>query len=210
MQIPAELAAAVAAKAEKQPGLAKAAAELSETYRNRDFAAPALKTADQKLAYLMVRMPATFAACRRALDETAKSVGGFAPASILDLGAGPGTATWAAAEAFPSLRTVTLVERDAQFATLGRELMQSTSNEALQNAKWVHADLSQDLKADSADLVMMSYLLGELSSAAADQLVQRAWKATNQVLLIVEPGTKVGFAQVERIRAKMIAAGVEI
>src|SRR4051794_2560583 len=101
MRIPDELAAAIAGKA-SGPGLAKAATDLSETYRSRDFGAPALKSAEQRLAYLMVRMPATFAACRRALEETAIRVEEFTPASLLDLGAGPGTATWAAAEVLPS------------------------------------------------------------------------------------------------------------
>jgi ribosomal protein RSM22 (predicted rRNA methylase) len=57
---------------------------------------------------------------------------------------------------------------------------------------------------------MLSYMLGELPAAAAERLVQRAWAASNQALVIVEPGTKVGFAMVERIRARMIATGAEI
>jgi len=210
MRIPAELAGAIAARAEKQPGLAKAAAELSDTYRSREFASPALKTAEQRLAYLMVRMPATFAACRRALDETSQTVEGFAPTSLLDLGAGPGTASWAACEAFPSLKVITLVERDAAMSALGRELMRESTNEALRGATWTQADLSQEFRAESANLVMLSYVLGELSAAAVERLVQRAWALTKQVLIIVEPGTKVGFAAVERVRAKMISIGVEI
>jgi ribosomal protein RSM22 (predicted rRNA methylase) len=155
-------------------------------------------------------MPATYAACRRALEETASRIAGLAPASFLDLGAGPGTATWAASAVFPSLRSVTLVERDAAMASLGRELMRESSSEALRTATWTHADLSKDIPVQSADVVMLSYVLGELSLPAAERSVQCAWEATNQALVIVEPGTKVGFAQVERIRAKMIAGGVEI
>jgi ribosomal protein RSM22 (predicted rRNA methylase) len=209
MRLPEELAAAIALKASR-PGLAKAAAELSDTYRNREFAAPALKTAEQRLAYLMVRMPATYAASRRALEETASRIAGLAPKSFLDLGAGPGTASWAASEVFPSLRAVTLVERDAAMAGLGRELMRNSSSEALRSATWIQADLSQDGPVQSADVVMLSYVLGELSTPAVERLVQRAWAPTKQMLVIVEPGTKVGFAAVERIRAKMIAAGAEI
>jgi ribosomal protein RSM22 (predicted rRNA methylase) len=210
MRIPYELASAIATRAAKQPGLAKAAAQLSETYRNREFASPALKTSEQRLAYLMVRMPATFAACSRALAETSQAIQEFAPTSLLDLGAGPGTASWAAVESFPSIQTVSLVERDTAMSSLGRELMCESASESLRRATWTQADLSQELQAENADLVMMSYVLGELSSAIAGQLVQRAWALTNLVLVIVEPGTKVGFAQVERIRAAMISAGVEI
>jgi ribosomal protein RSM22 (predicted rRNA methylase) len=209
MRLPEELAAAIALKA-SLPGLAKAAAELSDTYRNREFAAPALKTAEQRLAYLMVRMPATYAACRRALEETASRIAGLATKSLLDLGAGPGTASWAASEVFPSLQSLTLIERDAAMANLGRELMRSSSSEALRTATWTQADLSQDVSVQSADVVMLSYVLGELSAQAAERLVQRAWAAASQALVIVEPGTKVGFAAVEKFRAKMIATGAEI
>jgi ribosomal protein RSM22 (predicted rRNA methylase) len=209
MRLPEELAAAMALKASR-PGLAKAAAELSDTYRNREFAAPALKTAEQRLAYLMVRMPATYAACRRALEETASRIAGLAPASFLDPGAGPGTASWAASEVFPSLKAVTLVERDASMASLGRELMLNSSSEALRSSTWIQSDLSLDVSMQTADVVMLSYVLGELSSAAVERLVQRAWAAAKQILVIVEPGTKVGFAAVEKIRARMIAAGAEI
>jgi ribosomal protein RSM22 (predicted rRNA methylase) len=209
MRLPEELAAAISSKA-SMPGLAKAAAELSDTYRNREFAAPALKTSEQRVAYLMVRMPATYAACRRALEETAGRIAGLAPESFLDLGAGPGTASWAASAVFSTLRSVTLIERDASMANLGRELMRDSSSEALRSATWTQGDLSQDLPAKTADVVMLSYVLGELSAPAAERLVQRAWAATNQALVIVEPGTKVGFAQIERIRTKMIAAGSEI
>jgi ribosomal protein RSM22 (predicted rRNA methylase) len=210
MKIPESLASAISSKATAQPGLAKAASELSETYRSRNFSTPALKTAEQRLAYLMVRMPATYAACWRALSETSKAVAGVAPNSLLDLGAGPGTASWAASELFPSLRSISLVERDGALLGLGRELMQRSEHEALRAARSVQEDLTQELRVESADLVMMSYVLGELSAGAAERLVQRAWALTNQLLVIVEPGTKAGFAQVERARAKMIAAGVEI
>lgn len=209
MRVPEELTEAISSKA-SHPGLSRAAKELSDTYRARDFTAPALKNAEQRLAYLLVRMPATYAACHRALEETARTIEGFAPDSLLDLGAGPGTASWAAATLFPSLRSVRLLERDASMIEIGRGLMKNASNETLRNAKWEQADLMNDLRGEGADLVMLSYVLGELPESAVDRLVRRAWQATQKALVIVEPGTKIGFAQIERIRANMIAAGVEI
>jgi ribosomal protein RSM22 (predicted rRNA methylase) len=209
MRVPEDLTKAISAKA-SHPGHSRAAKELSDTYRARDFAAPALKNAEQRLAYLLVRMPATYAACYRALEETTQSIEGFAPESFLDLGAGPGTASWAAATLFPSLRSLSLLERDASMIEIGRELMKDASSNALRQANWEQADLSREFQAESADLVMLSYVLGELPAATATRLVERAWELTKQVLVILEPGTKIGFAQIERIRAKMISAGVEI
>jgi ribosomal protein RSM22 (predicted rRNA methylase) len=210
MRLPEKLAAAISSKVAARPDLGRAASELSSTYRSRDFAAPALKTAEQRLAYLMVRMPATYAACRRSLAETAKTLGSFEPTSLLDLGAGPGTASWAAVEAFPSIRFVRLIERDAAMAALGREFMLGSVQEPLVNATWVRGDVSQELQVDSTDLVVMSYLLGELPASSADRLVQRAWAITNKLLIILEPGTRAGFQQIERVRAEMISRGAKI
>ena len=47
-------------------------------------------------AYAAVRMPATFAAAARAIAAGAERLPGFEPASLLDLGAGPGATSWAA------------------------------------------------------------------------------------------------------------------
>ena len=210
MRIAEELADLIAKKSLVLPGLPKAAAELSATYRNREFATPALKTMEQRLAYLTVRMPATYGACWRALRESSLGVEEFEPKSMLDLGAGPGTATWAATESLASLQSLTLVERDASMVALGRDLMQQSQRSVRRDAKWVQTDLAKELNGEGADLVMISYVLGELPGGVAEKVVERAWAMTNQLLVIVEPGTRVGFQQVERIRAKMIASGATI
>ncbi|WP_227649998.1 small ribosomal subunit Rsm22 family protein, partial [Klebsiella pneumoniae] len=49
----------------------------------------------------------------------------FAPTSLLDVGAGPGTATWAASEAFASLETFTLLDANMALRDLAAELAQS-------------------------------------------------------------------------------------
>ncbi|MFX6186343.1 small ribosomal subunit Rsm22 family protein, partial [Acinetobacter baumannii] len=46
----------------------------------------------------------------------------FAPTSLLDVGAGPGTASWAAAEAFPSLHEFTLLDANEALRTLALDL----------------------------------------------------------------------------------------
>jgi ribosomal protein RSM22 (predicted rRNA methylase) len=47
-------------------------------------------------AYLATRLPATYAAIRASLAAVAEMRPGFAPATLLDIGAGPGSALWAA------------------------------------------------------------------------------------------------------------------
>ena len=76
---------------------------LSERYR---AARPAnqlpLATGEpQALGYAALIMPATYAQLRGALAATAARIPGWAPATLLDLGSGPGTALWAATAQWP-------------------------------------------------------------------------------------------------------------
>ena len=70
----------------------------------------ALAGAERTAAYLVTRMPATYAAAHAVLREVSARIG--AVGSILDAGAGTGAASLAALDAFPDA-AVTLVERDA-------------------------------------------------------------------------------------------------
>ncbi len=208
MRLPSELQAALT-RYGAAPGVVKAAAVLSERYRNREFATAALRTEEERIAYLLVRMPATFAACRRALELVQAASPGLRPSSMLDLGAGPGTASWAGVETFPSLERVSMVERDSGMVNLGRVLMSGSEQKVLGNAAWETGDFAR-WQPREADLIVISYAVGELAPAATERLVCEAWKVTRQALVVVEPGTRAGFATVEKIRSAMISAGATI
>ncbi|HEU5402258.1 MAG TPA: small ribosomal subunit Rsm22 family protein, partial [Terriglobales bacterium] len=64
--------------------LKKAAKAVSDEYRAGEPAG-ALRGDAERLAYLMVRMPATYAAVRSALEAGRESVPGFAPDTLVDL-----------------------------------------------------------------------------------------------------------------------------
>lgn len=49
-------------------------------------------------AYAVSRMPACYAVVKRIMEEIAFSQSGWRPRTMLDFGAGPATAAWAAAE----------------------------------------------------------------------------------------------------------------
>src|SRR5437667_5517099 len=92
--------------------------ELSEHYRaqSKDIG---LDRKARSLAYLATRLPATYATMRAVLAETARMRDDFAPASLLDAGAGPGTALWAARETWPDLAEAVLIERSGPIRELG-------------------------------------------------------------------------------------------
>ncbi len=66
----------------------------------------------ERAAYLVVRAPATFAAVTAALAELRDRRPELTVRRILDLGAGPGVASWAALSVFDEVTELRLVERD--------------------------------------------------------------------------------------------------
>lgn len=58
-------------------------------------------------------MPATYAAARQVFNRLADAHPDFRPNTMVDLGAGTGACTWAAADAFPSLSSSHLVGSSA-------------------------------------------------------------------------------------------------
>src|SRR5690348_4611718 len=82
--------------------LAAASAALSERYRaGEPPRAPHVASLNDALAYCATRLPATYAAVHASLDAVAQARPDFAPRALLDVGAGPGTALWAASAVFP-------------------------------------------------------------------------------------------------------------
>ena len=73
--------------------LAASAAALSQRYREERRDGRLYIASDRDaLAYLAVRLPATYAAVRASFAAIAQARPDFAPKTVLDIGAGPGTA----------------------------------------------------------------------------------------------------------------------
>src|SRR5438270_4999399 len=124
MRLSAELQDAIQRETEKvdHRKLAQATAQLTEHYKAADFSTPAVATEAHRAAYLAVRLPATYAAPRRVFAEIKLRAPQDEIASLLDLGTGPGTALFAATEAFPHLQQATLIESDAGWLAVGKRL----------------------------------------------------------------------------------------
>src|ERR1700744_3974075 len=109
--LPSALKAALDAKLEglSRTDIASRAARMSRTYRDGGGSGAIQAEADA-LAYALARMPATYAAVIACLNAVQEIRPEFAPATLLDIGAGPGTASFAAREAFASLTSLTLLD----------------------------------------------------------------------------------------------------
>src|SRR6266702_6159210 len=122
--LPAELKAALDAKLQglSRNDTAERASLISQTYRDGGGSA-AIRSEADALAYALARMPATYAAVTASLNALVEIRPDLAPNSLLDVGAGPGTATWAAAEAFPSLQDFTLLDANDALRALALDLV---------------------------------------------------------------------------------------
>ena len=208
--LPAALKAALDAKLQglSRNDAAMRSAAISKTYRDGGGSGAITSEADA-LAYALARMPATYAAVTSSLNALRDIDPDFAPSSLLDVGAGPGTASWAAAEAFLSLQDFALLDANSALRALALDLAADSLRLNRMNYRRGEAGA---LLADAgpADLVVANYLIGELGEAERSALAERLWAKTRDVLLVVEPGTPAGYARIIALRARLIAMGAHV
>jgi ribosomal protein RSM22 (predicted rRNA methylase) len=208
--LPAALKAALEARLQgvSRNEAAQRAAAISKTYRDGGNSA-AIRSENDALAYALARMPATYAADIASLNALCESRPEFAPTSLLDVGAGPGTATWAAAAALPSLRTFTLLDANEALRTLAIGL--ASDDTRFRGINYERGDARATLaRAGPADLVVASYVIGELGEAERTALARAMWQKTRDTLLVVEPGTSAGYARIIALRQALIADGAHV
>jgi ribosomal protein RSM22 (predicted rRNA methylase) len=189
--------------------LAATAAALSRRYREeRRDGALHVGSHQDALAYLAVRLPATYAAVRASFAAIAEARPDFAPGTALDIGAGPGTALWAAADCWPDLTDALLVEASPVFRACGEAL---AANAGLPRSTWQGTDVARDaIDVEPRDLVTMAYVLNELAPEVRPQVLARLWRATADTLVIVEPGTPAGWQRILAARRQLIESGAHV
>ncbi|WUH93828.1 small ribosomal subunit Rsm22 family protein [Streptomyces sp. NBC_00433] len=185
---------------------------LIESYRGTTpTAAPILRDAADVAAYAAYRMPATYAAARTALGAFRLQSGDWAPQTHLDLGGGTGAATWAVADAWQdAAHRSTVLDWSQPALTLGAALAKTAHTAAVRDADWTRQPLGGATRLPQADLVTVSYVLGELTPADRESLVSAAIGAAGGAVVVVEPGTPEGYARVLAARDSLIAAGLHI
>lgn len=207
--LPAELKSALDAKLHgfSRHDAAQRSAAISQTYRGGG-GSRVIRTETDALAYALARMPATYAAVIASLNAL-REVDDITPSSLLDVGAGPGTATWAAAETFASLDTFTLLDANAALRNLALDLAEQSHR--LSAIRYDHGDARAKLaEASAADLVIASYVINELDDAARMSFADLLWGKTSHTLLVVEPGTPSGHQRILDLRRRLIAQGAHV
>jgi len=182
--------------------LRNACFELSQRYAQ----GKSIETQLHRQAYIAARLPATYGAVRqvfRRIEPYLKSI-----QNVLDLGAGVGSLAWAAADAMPNLKHVTLFERDIELLRMGQRL--TGENLAPLDLSWCRDELSREEVFPSHDVVVLSYVLNELPLKEQIYVLRRAYDAADKLLILVEPGTPAGFSHILAARHLLIELGASI
>jgi ribosomal protein RSM22 (predicted rRNA methylase) len=195
VQLPASVKRIIEEYADRAgfPALKRAATAQSEAYRaGRPLP---LSNEESVAAYLVTRMPATYAAAHAVLGEVRTRIG--AVSTLLDAGSGTGAASLAAREHFPEA-SVSMIEKHPTPA--------SASRQWLPEAAVLPGDLVHMGALPPHDLVVASYSLSEFGAGA----VTRLWQAARVCLVVIEPGTPRGFGLIRKVRDQLLAAGAHM
>ena len=211
MELPPQLRRAVdrALGGTTLTNLAAAANDLSQRYREEQRDGKAHIASDRDaLAYLAVRLPATYAAVRASFAAVGEVRPDFAPKTALDIGAGPGTAFWAAAECWATLAEALLVEASPIFRMFGEQLAAEMKQP---HVTWRTSDIAVDeIDGEPRDLVTLAYVLNELDPGLRQPALQKLWRLTADTLVIVEPGTPAGWQRILAAQRQRIGEGAHV
>jgi ribosomal protein RSM22 (predicted rRNA methylase) len=176
--------------------LAESVQRLIADYRSgRPADEPLLRNMVDATAYAAYRMPATHAAVTAALRQLPP----MAPQSLLDIGGGTGAAAWAVTDVYGPIG-VTILDQVPEALKLGRRIA------AGRPMAWQQWQLNEE-PLPMADLVTVSYVLGELTDDDRHSLVGQAEQAARQAVVLIEPGTPPGYRRILDARDQLIAAG---
>lgn len=207
--LPEEISAAISdilSQAENKQWM-QSAKELHERYTTREKGSQEsfIHNPSDILAYLGLRVPATYAQIYSALLQVHEMIPAWKPTSLLDIGSGPGTAVWAAKTIWPSITNAACIDRERYFQFLGKEIMQKSGFSLA--VQWKVQDVRNSLAKNAAkkyDVVILANVLNELSETEQEQLLDTAYALCQGVVIVIEPGTPLGFT-ITQTTAKMFA-----
>ncbi len=189
--------------------IAERAGRISDAYRGEEGSWSVIGDHLDATAYVLARLPATYAACLRALTETRLCLPDFSPTRLLDAGSGPGGSSWAAIQAWQSLIEITQADSNPAFLKMS-QILSDQAAPALQNATRLRIDLTKGGTWPTADLVLASYAFAEIPKASQETTLRALWAACEGVLVVIEPGTPAGWRRILSVRDQLIETGAAV
>ncbi|MEI8295355.1 MAG: small ribosomal subunit Rsm22 family protein [Alphaproteobacteria bacterium] len=180
--------------------LSQAQTQLQQWYRDPQKRAQGFRDDADRYAYIAARLPTTYKVMQAVFQQLPDT---FRPQSLIDLGSGPGTATLAGFARWPDLANAMLVDSDAQLLRWSQFLLEGrpASFQCMNLASY---------QPPSADLLVLSYVLTELSALEQQSLLAKVWQACQNMLVIVVPGTPRAFTMLLQCRDYLIQQGAWI
>lgn len=165
---------------------------------------PIQYNAHQSMAYVASHLPELYSSTSKVLNEIMQRFPDFKPKKMLDFGSGPGTAVWAASEAFPSLKRYLLVEPSDSMTDISTKLLDGFP---VERRRFLH----QGHK-DSYDLIVSGYTLSELENDNSRRLhIRSLWEhlAPGGMFVFLEAGNPFGFKLIRQARTLLLSVGDE-
>ena len=181
--------------------LKNVASSIMEQYQNNsNKGVDLINSSIASKVYAVYRLPATYSAFGEALKHTLELYDQKID-SVIDVGAGSGSASIAVSHLLPNIKNYILLERNKYMMEIGK---------TLHNFDYINYDLSKDNLDIKADLVISNYVLNELDINSRINAINKMWNMTNKIMLIVEPGTPEGFSLIREIRDYLISIGAHV
>ncbi|MCR4662078.1 MAG: small ribosomal subunit Rsm22 family protein [Clostridia bacterium] len=182
--------------------LIKASNDISSKYLNNTSNGNRMVTSKlQACAYGITRFPATYKALSTILEWIDPTLINESK-TLLDFGAGSGASTLAVLDSISSIEKAVLIEREAEMINLGKHIFNAASYS--QSIQYFNTnELINSLKYKS-DIVVASYVFNEIDNNEKTKLLSTLYSLTENILIIVEPGTKNGFENIKNIRNELI------
>ena len=199
MRIPLELEQGIENEIKniKITELKNEAEKLSNRYLNEERTGKTLLSKEiEALAYSIMRMPATYGAISTVLKNTLNIIKKNKFKTLLDIGSGTGATIWAVSNLL-DLDKIICLEREEAMRKIGQSLLKY--NEKQTDIEWINKDITKD-ELSAADIIIMSYVINELSEENRKFLIQKLLKSVAKLILIIEPGTPEGFKNVKQIQ----------
>lgn len=170
------------------------------------------------LAYATSRLPSTYAAVRNVFNrlKISRRDDGWAPMTMLDFGAGPGTAAWAARSVWSTTAMqVTAVEISSSMADIGYEILRDVVQESANvspggtgremqeevgrlQIRWMPFLPREQKRMTKYDICVASYSLHEIdSSVERHRVLNGLVQSCQEYIVLIEPGTPHGFSIIE-------------
>ena len=163
---------------------------------------------DETQTYLAHRVPGIYSTVYKVFYELEFKLPSFKPLSMLDFGSGPGTAVIAAHEVWNMMQRAVTIEPSEHMHQSAVKLLQDKAVE-IERRRYLLANVEKE-----HDLVVSSYALTEVQDPVERMkqllLLWDCVKEDRGLLVLVEPGTPVGFKTIKDARDALIKAGANI